>query len=518
VSTYDSTLSHHAHRTRTTLRPPPGEYVVEASITDLESGSTVQRRQAISIQPSTSTELFLGRPLLEARTDEGNFEPVVRLHMPARSDSLRASVHLFNLDSTTPAEVVMRLLSFRSDTTVASPPFWISPTRASLQYRGVDYGTTDTVQVSRRRLEPVDRTAMVQFELPRLSPGIYRLELEARSGQDEVQRRHRVLSVKNASFPSMSALDDLIDALTYIAFDDEIEYILDARDPMERKRRFDAFWGSLVTNRNLAANLIRLYYERIEEANLFFTAYKEGWKTDRGMIYTILGPPIYIDERVDVEIWHYSYGDRDPANTFVFERAIRHGNDPFENYILQRRPYYQYEWSRAVDRWREGEVLRSGGTSGPCDIQPTFSRSPASSSCRDAAVQRSSPIRRRIERRPTSPAHPTSTWMRLPACPKAGRDSISISPSRTPRLSTSSRGRAIAPPTMPMCAFRRPERARRSTRKRGRIRCCRRAMNRHKASVARSASNASIFQRGRTRSRFLSRMPRAVRQLCGGRW
>jgi len=357
VSTYDSTLSHHAHRTRTTLRPPPGEYVVEASITDLESGSTVQRRQAISIQPSTSTELFLGRPLLEARTDEGNFEPVVRLHMPARSDSLRASVHLFNLDSTTPAEVVMRLLSFRSDTTVASPPFWISPTRASLQYRGVDYGTTDTVQVSRRRLEPVDRTAMVQFELPRLSPGIYRLELEARSGQDEVQRRHRVLSVKNASFPSMSALDDLIDALTYIAFDDEIEYILDARDPMERKRRFDAFWGSLVTNRNLAANLIRLYYERIEEANLFFTAYKEGWKTDRGMIYTILGPPIYIDKRVDVEIWHYSYGDRDPANTFVFERAIRHGNDPFENYILQRRPYYQYEWSRAVDRWREGEVL-----------------------------------------------------------------------------------------------------------------------------------------------------------------
>lgn len=358
VATYDSTTSHLTHTRKVTLTAPPGEYVADVTMTDRSSEASVRRRQSVRIAPVVDEEPFISRPLLEARRDRSAFEPIVSMHLPARMDSLRASIHLYNLSEQSRLDVTMRLLAFRSDTTVASPPYWLVPTRASLQYRGVDYEEIDTVQVSRRPMDAVDETAVVVFSLPTLSSGIYRLTITAAdNGGETLLQRERILSVKNESFPSLTSLDDLVDALTYIAFDDEIEDIREAGSFLERKRRFDAFWGSLVANRNLAANLIRLYYGRIEEANLFFSGYKEGWKTDRGMIYTILGPPIYVDKRVGLEIWHYSYGARDPTNTFVFERAIQQGEDPFETYILQRRPYYQHEWSRAVDRWRDGEVL-----------------------------------------------------------------------------------------------------------------------------------------------------------------
>lgn len=358
VSTYDSTISHHPHFRRVTLTAPPGEYVADVSLTDAASGASARRRQAVQIAEPESGDAFISRPLLEVRRGDADFQPVVSMHLPGSMDSLRASINLYNLSDEAPVEVTMRLVGFRTDTTVASPPYWLVPTRASIQYRGIDYGDVDTVQVSRRALESVGQMAVVVFSLPRLTAGVYLLEISAADTSGGILlERDRLLSVKSSSFPALSSLDDLVEALAYIAYDDEVEHIRDATSPVERKRRFDAFWGTLVQNRNLAASLIRLYYGRIEEANLFFTGYKEGWKTDRGMIYTILGPPIYVDRRVGVEVWHYSYGSRDPTQTFVFEKAAEQGDDPFETYILQRRPYYQHEWIRAVDRWRDGQVL-----------------------------------------------------------------------------------------------------------------------------------------------------------------
>jgi len=159
-------------------------------------------------------------------------------------------------------------------------------------------------------------------------------------------------------FPRLTTLDELIDALAYIAYDRELAYIRAAPTPHEKKRRFDAFWGSLVQNRQVAANLLKLYYSRVEEANLFFTTYKEGWKTDQGMVYIVMGPPVVVEHFFDTEVWYYSYADRDPLNTFTFERARPYGaNALFRNYFLRRRPIYEQMWIRAVERWRSGAVL-----------------------------------------------------------------------------------------------------------------------------------------------------------------
>ncbi|MDQ7041856.1 MAG: GWxTD domain-containing protein, partial [Rhodothermus sp.] len=119
---------------------------------------------------------------------------------------------------------------------------------------------------------------------------------------------------------------------------------------------FDAFWGRWVSDRRKAAWLLRRYYERIEQANLQFSSIKEGWRTDRGMVYVVLGPPYFVEEQLERQIWYYTYNERDPRYMFVFERVHPPGS-VFVRYVLRRQPHYYDLWQRALRRWRTGQVL-----------------------------------------------------------------------------------------------------------------------------------------------------------------
>ncbi len=340
----------------------PGQYIVEVTVVDRRSEKEAERRQAVAVIGSDRATPFLSRIHLEGRRNDGPFEPVVSLYVPADIDSLRADVELYNLHETDSAEVRMRLLRFESDTSTALSPYWLGPSFGSLTYRGVQYDRADTIQVTRRPLEGIDESIAVSFILPPLLEGIYRVEMQVRmhpvGGEPRVLEQERDFSVTPAGFPQITTLDQMIQALIYIAYEREVKLILEAETPDEKKRRFDAFWGSLVENREVAANLIKLYYSRIEEANLLFTSHKEGWKTDRGMVYIMMGAPLYVENTVETETWRYSYGDYNPLNTFVFERnQLYDSNETFESYLLQRHPYYEQVWLRALERWRKGQML-----------------------------------------------------------------------------------------------------------------------------------------------------------------
>ncbi len=362
VADYEATQSYRPVLQTTRLDVPPGDYVVEVTVTDEVTDKHAVRRQAVALVGPGAGRPHLSRMRLEARRGAAGFEPVVSLHVPSGMDSLRTIVELSHLSPEADVDVSMRLVRFVTDTTVASPPYWLSPSHGALAYRGIEYDARDTLQVSRRRLEDVADAATVEFDLPELSPGVYRIVLRAdvptRSGEVVRLDETRDFSVKPPAFPHLALLEELVEALAYIAFEDEIAHIASAPDAQEMKRRFDAFWGMLVPNRQVAANLVKHYYERVEEANLFFTTYKEGWKTDRGMVYVVLGPPLQVETRADVEVWYYSFGDRDPTSTFVFDRVrTLTREDLFEQYVLQRRSYYQFAWTEAVDRWRDASVL-----------------------------------------------------------------------------------------------------------------------------------------------------------------
>jgi GWxTD domain-containing protein len=152
-------------------------------------------------------------------------------------------------------------------------------------------------------------------------------------------------------YPTINSVDELISATRFITSKKEYHKIADASDP---KAALDAFWLSTTKDPERARELIKTYFNRVQNANLYFSSYKEGWKTDRGIIYMVFGPPNTVYQSEKSESWIYGEEDNYLSVTFNFSKV----NNPFTNndFILQRSPSYKTQWYRAVDAWRQGRV------------------------------------------------------------------------------------------------------------------------------------------------------------------
>jgi hypothetical protein len=104
----------------------------------------------------------------------------------------------------------------------------------------------------------------------------------------------------------------------------------------------------------MARELIRIYYNRLSYANLYFTSYKEGWKTDRGMIYMIFGSPNYINKTASTETWEYHNKQKVSIISIKFLKVP----SPYtENlYVMQRNDSYTPFWRNSVESWHNGKV------------------------------------------------------------------------------------------------------------------------------------------------------------------
>jgi GWxTD domain-containing protein len=148
-------------------------------------------------------------------------------------------------------------------------------------------------------------------------------------------------------YPALKRPEQLIPPLRYLCSNREFEELMDSEDA---KLAVDQFWLSVAGNEQHAVELIQKYYGRVEEANRLFSSYKEGWKTDRGMIYIIYGKPVTVYRRDDIETWMYGRQGERVFLTFDFIRA----ENPFSDndFELQRKPEYKQQWYNAVWFWR----------------------------------------------------------------------------------------------------------------------------------------------------------------------
>ncbi len=153
-------------------------------------------------------------------------------------------------------------------------------------------------------------------------------------------------------FPKITDATQLIEALRYVTTQQEYEKLSLSKN---KKAAVDNYWSELAGNQDRAKILIRKYYTRVQDANRLFTSYLEGWKTDRGLIYTIFGPPTSVFKTSDTEDWTYGNFNTNNSLTFTFDKIY----NPFSNndYILRRNSFYETTWYHAVDRWREGVVI-----------------------------------------------------------------------------------------------------------------------------------------------------------------
>jgi GWxTD domain-containing protein len=183
----------------------------------------------------------------------------------------------------------------------------------------------------------------MKYILPK--PGMYhfRVDLDYKSG----------LTLFNFgdNFPRIQTPEDLLGPLVYLTSSVEFR---DLRMEPNRKLAIDNFWLKIAGNMDAARELIRVYYTRVLYSNLYFTSYKEGWKTDRGMIYIIFGPPDMLDKSVNSEKWSYLGKRVGSPIEFVFERQ----ENPFtyRDYVLNRTGSSTGYWSDAIRSWRRGKI------------------------------------------------------------------------------------------------------------------------------------------------------------------
>lgn len=166
------------------------------------------------------------------------------------------------------------------------------------------------------------------------------------------------------SYPAMTTPQVMIKPLVYLASRNEIE---DLASSLKPKLALDEFWIKCGGNIDKARELIRIYYTRVLYSNYYFTSYKEGWMTERGMIYIIYGPPDKVYKTSEGESWGYSksktkssWGSRySVAEDYLFFN-FKKKNDRFSDndYFLSRSETLVTYWDQAVASWRKGVVFR----------------------------------------------------------------------------------------------------------------------------------------------------------------
>lgn len=343
----------------------PGEYVLEVQIEDMNTGKMAMRRRAITVPDLIQRRPSLGEIRLQTRTSSGAYVPLVEFHFPLDADSLRAFLETYNVPTENPGNVRVALVAFKYDTLAALPPYLVDEIGATLPmgHWSANFELGDTLYKAVIPSIGDDRRRAATCSLPRLREGIYELSMRSEvavpgePGKDSIMEAHRVLSVKGIGFPKPSTLDDLVEEAVYIASRDDMRELLSAQSQEEKRRRFDSLWLSFTHDPKTAASLLRKYYTRVEQANRFFTSTKEGWKTDRGMLYIVFGPPGQMDRNLDVQNWYYDLPGTSDDNKYSFKRVYSFGPGvSFENYVLYRAYGYESMWDRMVAKWRSGDV------------------------------------------------------------------------------------------------------------------------------------------------------------------
>jgi len=160
-----------------------------------------------------------------------------------------------------------------------------------------------------------------------------------------------LLRTVNDAFPKVQNWEEMVQMVTYISTKKEHETMVLAQD---KKKALDAYWLNLTRDPELAKDLIRTYFKQIEFANILFTDFKEGWKTDRGMVFVIMGPPLEVNFFQDREVWSYAGIDDSSKIRFTFTRVKTILSPHF--YTLNRSRAFQPVWFKNISQWRSGRM------------------------------------------------------------------------------------------------------------------------------------------------------------------
>ena len=269
----------------------PGDYKLSIGFTDLESKQTRTIKQKIKLKDLKKTKLAVSevafvRNLEVDSLGVKSFSPEVADYLLDLSNNLFAYFEIYSKDE-------------------KKENYEISYTIKNSKGKKV---FQDKYQ---RRMDGSRTLEYFSLAKRNLSQGQYELKLKVIQGRKGSETAKKFI-VRWADLPSTLADINLaIQQLKYIADKKEWDK-LKKTDKGEKLKAFKEFWRKRDPSPGTSKNeRMEEYYNRIAYADQNFGGFREGWKSDMGMIFIIFGPPSDIDRHPfdtgskPYEIWYY---------------------------------------------------------------------------------------------------------------------------------------------------------------------------------------------------------------------
>jgi len=336
----------------------PSRYRIVVNVKDLNSDKDVTQSIETYI-PETETGAYsLSKVQMYGKINGKEWHPINTYDVKGRIDSLRFVFQVISEKTDKQLRLDTRLLRFKSDTSYARPMHYSNYSPSSIEYKGIDYDEESELQSNQRILTDYG-SVFIEYKFKNQDRGNYRFEVTAkREGDDEVYKA-RAFGVKSKNYPAVASAREMARPMIYLMGKGDYEDLMSISNPDSLKREMDKFWLKHIGNAQRARDVIQMFYERVEEANKQFSNYKEGWKTDLGMVYIMFGPPWYTENHLKELDWYYSYNREDPDYSYVFyQPKLKNKYYPFYHYILQRSNYYYTVEYQQRQLWLTGQILR----------------------------------------------------------------------------------------------------------------------------------------------------------------
>ena len=293
VETADFGLTTSHHNFNLSLRSfdlSPGEYLFRTAYEDRDSRKTYSKEDPVKVRNIDTSSAISDIMIIEKKTVE-NGDNKILPNITKIISSRKGGLPIF--------------FEVYSDT----------GSIFQIEYDINDYH--DNTIISNKTMKQINKGVnQIFFTIPdsSLSMGSYKVQVSLTNAENkQLATSTQSFISRWAGFPAtVKDLDEAVEQLVYIASPEDINYINDAKNKDEKIKRYLEFWKKKDPVPSTEENeVFNEYYRRVAFADANFSHYEKGWKTDRGMVYIILGGPDNVDrhpfeyDSKPYEVWEY---------------------------------------------------------------------------------------------------------------------------------------------------------------------------------------------------------------------
>ncbi len=333
------------HFSRLTLNVDPGDYILTVVITDKETQKFGQRKLSVPVKTFRTKPIGISDLIFADKIQKDSLLDVVNIipnvFKSFDSEFKKYSVYFEIYDG--------KFSKKNSDSTQT-----LSEAKdvITIRYRVLDKNQRLIYEDSSTRAVSQFQTfSSIEIDKSKVPFGKYVLDVTLLYGGHRASSKS-VFDVRLSSFtaPSLRSsafdLDVAIRQMRHVSRNLDVSKILKGTQD-EKAKFFQDFWRAKDPTPNTERNeLMEEYFRRVDYANRYFTSgYREGWDTDRGMVFIIMEAPDDIErhpfesDTKPYEVWYYYSANLklvfvDFSQIGDYELANR---QEFENYLYLRR-------------------------------------------------------------------------------------------------------------------------------------------------------------------------------------